>query len=477
MIFEKRIPTILAILILIAGIFGAVRLMGTTTRTTTKASPTAQIKEVVLTNVSDSGFTISWLTDGEFGQYVVIPESSKKNFCLPEYSSSSGPCYFDDRDVETHVPSKNRAHHVTIDGLSASSNYSIKIYTSGDGSAKTFKEIDGAPIATGPTIDGVLSSAVIYGNFYSSDGKLPAEGALIYLISDKGSKISTISKSSGSWLLTLNKLRSQNLDKYLSLGENELFTLEVKTGSGVKTEIKTTILQSQPLININLGSQELFDFSTNVVIPTPVPTTAVAGNKKTGFVVATPNTMGGNIPLSLTNPSENSSVDNLPTFRGTADPGQMVTIEVHSDTPINAEVKTDENGNWFWTPPSNLAPGEHTVTITVIDKNGNRQMVTKTFTVLANVNTLPVTAGSESAQVATPPPTTRPELTPEPTPQPTIQPAPEPTLIPSFEPTPAVISREVPVTASFGPFIILLTSGVLFATMGLWLFFNRKRVY
>lgn len=458
MILEKRIPTILVILILIAGILGAVNLTGKTTQTITKATPTAQIKEVTLSNVSDTGFTISWLTDGGFGQYIVIPESPKKGFCLPEYSSSTGPCYFDERDIETHVPSKNKTHHVTIDGLSARHNYTVKIYTSGANEVKTFKEIDGVLIATGPTISGALSNEVIYGNFFSSDGKLPAAFALIYLISDKGSKISTISRPSGAWLLTLNKLRVQ-------IEKNEPFTLEAKTDSGTKTRIKTTVSLSQPLANINLGSQELFDFSTNAVISTPAPTSSTAGSKKTGFVVPTPNTIGGSIPLSLINPSDNSSVDNLPTFRGTADPGQMVTIEVHSDTPINAEVKADKSGNWFWTPPSNLAPGEHTVTITVIDKNGNRQMVTKTFTVLANVNTLPVTAGSESAQIATP--------TPELTPKPTIEPTPEPTSIPSLEPT----RQEVPVTASSGPFIILLTSGMVFATMGLWLFFNRKRLY
>lgn len=466
MILEKRIPTILVILILIAGILGAVNLTGKTTQTITKATPTAQIKEVTLSNVSDVGFTISWLTDGDFGQYVVIPESARKNFCLPEYSSSTGPCYFDERDVETHVPSKNKTHHVTIDGLSASSNYTVKIYTSGANEVKTFKEIDGVLIATGPTISGALSNEVIYGNFFSSDGKLPAAFALIYLISDKGSKISTISRPSGAWLLTLNKLRAQ-------IGENEPFMLEVKNGSGVKTEIKTTISLSQPLTNINLGSQELFDFSTNGPIFTPAPTSSTVGGKKAGFAVPTPSTIGGNVPLSLINPSENSSVDNLPTFRGTADPGQMVTIEVRSETPINVEVKADKSGNWFWTPPSNLAPGEHTVTITVIDKNGNRQMVTKTFTVLANVNTLPVTAGSESAQIATP----TPESTPRPTPEPTIGPTSEPTLIPTLEPTPKVVNREIPVTASSGPFIILLTSGMVFATMGLWLFFNRKGLY
>lgn len=469
MILEKRIPTILVILILIAGTFGAVKLTGTVTRTTTKASPTAQIKEVALSNVSDSGFTISWLTDGDFGQYVVIPESSKKNFCLPEYGSSSGPCYLDDRDIETNTPSKNKTHHVVVDGLSANSKYTVKIYTSGANEAKTFKEIDGVPITTGLTIDGALSNAVIYGNFFLSDGKQPAAFALIYLISDKGAKISTLSKPSGAWLLPLNKLRAQ-------IGENEPFMLEVVSGEGVKTKIKTTVSLSQPLMNINIGSQELFDFSTNAVISTPGPTTSTVGSKKTGFVVPTPNTIGGSIPLSLTNPSENSSVDNLPTFRGTADPGQMVTIEVNSETPINAEVKTDENGNWFWTPPSNLTPGEHTVTITVIDKNGNRQMVTKTFTVLANVNTLPVTAGSESAQIATPAPSAQPELTPEPTAEPTTGPTPEPTLIPSLELTPKVVNQEVPVTASSLPFIILLTSGTVFATMGLWLFFNRKRL-
>lgn len=452
---EKKIPTIFALLIIIAGMLAALNLAGKTTTIRTKANPTAEIKELTISNIYDDGFTVSWLTDGDFPQYVVVTESSKKSFCQPEYGVSLGPCYYDERDVETHVPSKNKTHHVNIDGLSANSKYSVRIYTSGSTDVKTFKEIENKAIATGPTVQGTASSAVIYGNFYLLDGKTPANGALIYLLNDKGSKISSISKPSGAWLLTMNKLRTP-------LGENEPFTLEIKADVNTKMSIKATLAASQPLPNVNIGQAENLDFTTNLPTSAPNPQGSFSpqGNKS-GFSVPTPNPVGGGIPLSLINPSQNSSVDDLPTFRGTADPGQTIEIEVNSETPITATVKTDANGNWFWTPPSNLSPGDHTVAITVIDKDGNRQTITKSFTVSALANTLPLTAGSESASIRTPSPTPEIVSTPAPTPVPTQKSK----------------SQEIPTTGYSSPFIILLTSGMVFATMGLWLLFNRKRYY
>jgi len=468
---EKRIPTILALLILIAGVFGAVTLSSRRTDTRTKASSSPEVKEILLSNVSDTGFTISWLTDVEFAQYAVVPESTKKSFCQPEYSSTSGPCYYDDRDIETHVPGKNITHHVTIDGLSPNSKYTVKIYTSGVPDGKTFKDIENKSIATGQTISGNPSNKVIYGNFFQSDSKTPAKGALVYLISENGSLLSSLSKQSGAWLMPINKMRNTALDNYLNLDDNAPITLRVKLDINTITEFKTTMGLSQPLPNMDVVGGKTTDYTSGDNNLAPKPSQNLQPVKKSGFSIPTPNTIGGSIPLSITNPSNNSSVDDLPTFRGTAEPGQTVTIDIHSDQEISATVKTDENGNWYWTPPTNLTPGDHTATLTVVDKNGNRQTVTKTFTVLANANILPVTAGSQSAQISTPTPE---PVIEEPTPE---TPSPTEEVIPIPTATNKVVNQEIPTTATSGPFIILLTSGMVFATMSLWLFFNRKRYY
>lgn len=57
-------------------------------------------------------------------------------------------------------------------------------------------------------------------------------------------------------------------------------------------------------------------------------------------------------------------ISKRPTFNGKAEPGATVTVTVRSD-PVICTTTTDSNGNWSCTLPSDLPPGEHTVTIRV----------------------------------------------------------------------------------------------------------------
>jgi len=63
-----------------------------------------------------------------------------------------------------------------------------------------------------------------------------------------------------------------------------------------------------------------------------------------------------------------------PMFSGTAEPGSMITINIHSD-PVTAVVTTDASGNWNWTPPLALAYGTHSAKITSVDPAGNSSEV------------------------------------------------------------------------------------------------------
>ncbi|MBK5143706.1 Ig-like domain repeat protein, partial [Budviciaceae bacterium BWR-B9] len=61
--------------------------------------------------------------------------------------------------------------------------------------------------------------------------------------------------------------------------------------------------------------------------------------------------------------------DATPTFSGKAEPGSTVTIYDNGNAIGSAKV--DSNGNWSFTPDSNLPDGEHTFTTAVTDKAGN----------------------------------------------------------------------------------------------------------
>ena len=58
-----------------------------------------------------------------------------------------------------------------------------------------------------------------------------------------------------------------------------------------------------------------------------------------------------------------------PTFSGTAAPGSTVTVTVRSD-PIVCTTTADAQGNWSCTLPSDIPPGDHTVTIALVTPDG-----------------------------------------------------------------------------------------------------------
>lgn len=58
-----------------------------------------------------------------------------------------------------------------------------------------------------------------------------------------------------------------------------------------------------------------------------------------------------------------TSASARPTFSGTASPGSVIKVEIHSD-PIVLTTTADSEGNWSVTPPADLPAGDHTVTIT-----------------------------------------------------------------------------------------------------------------
>ena len=81
--------------------------------------------------------------------------------------------------------------------------------------------------------------------------------------------------------------------------------------------------------------------------------------------VADPTVIVGNKSLE-TKPT----INKRPTFSGTAEPGATVTVTVRSD-PITCTTTADSNGNWSCTLPSELPPGDHTVTVRVVNPDNS----------------------------------------------------------------------------------------------------------
>lgn len=111
---------------------------------------------------------------------------------------------------------------------------------------------------------------------------------------------------------------------------------------------------------------------------------------------------------------------NTPAFSGKADAGSKITIAVGTESNITAT--TDSNGSWTATPTTQIANGQHDVTVISVDPAGNSSSQLKlalTVNPVTAADTAPKPSVS-SGQTSTPPPAT---------------PAPDTTLAPTGDDT------------------------------------------
>jgi hypothetical protein len=170
-------------------------------------------------------------------------------------------------------------------------------------------------------------------------------------------------------------------------------------------------------------------------------------------------------PKILSPKDKQSFSSQKPQFNGISLPNEKVEIIIHSAEEITTQVTADKNGNWIYQPSSNLAPGDHTITIKTRDSSGILTTITQAFTVYAAEIPTPTATPS-----ATPIPTILPTSAPIPTLVPIL--IPSPTITPSPLPSPVI----VPVVSKGGlpptgnPPTLLITGGIIMAIFGFMLF-------
>ncbi|MCZ4335734.1 Ig-like domain-containing protein, partial [Aeromonas hydrophila] len=71
--------------------------------------------------------------------------------------------------------------------------------------------------------------------------------------------------------------------------------------------------------------------------------------------------------------------DTKPTLSGKVDPG--VSVRISDGGTVIGGVAADSSGKWSFTPPKDLALGEHVFTVSAIDKTGNTIAVSESFTI------------------------------------------------------------------------------------------------
>lgn len=449
MIKEHKLPTIIGLLVLIVGLVGGIFLVQTGQVFFLRAAPEITPTQVKITNLSSNSFSVSWLTDKETSGFVKFGESS-----------SLERVALDDRDQMAGKVGMFNTHHVTLKNLKPNTHYLFKLGSENklfDNSGSPYEIATPGNIANAPAANNIASGTVL------SVNGTPAKSAVVYLNTANATPQSTLVRSDGSWFIPLNTALSITLTSYATYSQDQSEEIFVQGGQGITATAITTISNTNPVPEITLG--KTYDFrsqaspdNTQAISPQPVDQATPPASKFSVIEIAPPTPASGTAQLTIKNPGkDNENVNTTkPEFTGTGPAGKTIQILVESSQPYSGTITVNKDGTWKWTPPANLSPGEHKVTLTYLGKT-----LTRTFTVLA--------AGQSEMPAFTATPSG--SLTPSPTinltPTPTTRLTPTPTSI-SLTPTSTASARtSIPSTQSGVPTSGDLTPTFIVSIMGL----------
>lgn len=406
--WNKRIPTLLGILLIVIGIGVTTFLVKQGGFFGVNASPTEQPQNVRITNITDNSFTISYTTaDNVIGSINYGTNSNLSQTAL------------DERDQQ--AVSSHKIHSIFVRNLNPETKYFFTI-TSGQ---NTYLN-NNLPftVTTGPKISyAPPEQTPISGKIILPDGENPAE-AILYLTTDSAQVISALVKNDGSYILPLNSLRTQDLSSYYTLSGSTSLKILV-LGDSLISNVQLSFFEASPVPTITLSKN--YDFAQT---QNPVATSSADLQSFPSF--SSTSSASQNQNPAILNPKDNQGLnDQQPDFKGTALPNEKVQVIIHSSTQIQANVTSDSNGNWNYRPSTPLDPGTHTITIITKDSSGLLQTISKSFEVFAAGQQInpPVIS-------TTPTPTVSPTETPTPTPI-ISSPTPTPTeIINRITPTP-----------------------------------------
>lgn len=362
-VLNKRFPTILGLLALLLGVGAGVYLTKKEQFFGLKAGPELTPRKVRLSNITENSFTVSWITDEVATGFLRYGETN-------EFEFSS----VDERDQLTGETGSYVTHYFTVKGLKPETTYYFKL-----GSGKKLFDNNGNAyqVRTAPVVASLPSADPVTGTVLSSSG-VPAEGAMIYLSVSDSSLLSTRTLENGSWALSLSMARTKDFSSYVAYDpEIAIVNIEIEGGRERATALVNTG-NDNPVPKITLGRNH--DFREKVSKEVGEETSSASH-----FSFEEPTAATTSSDLVVLNPFAEGEELNTsrPEFRGKAPAGVVISIKVESETSYTGSVTVNEDGSWQWTPPADLGPGTHKITLSYIDEEGEEQTISRSFAILA----------------------------------------------------------------------------------------------
>lgn len=419
-VMQKKIPTILGLIILIGALVAGLLFFGEGTGVfSPRATPQTTPKTIKLTNVKENSFTVTFYTDEATAGFIKYGKEQDK---LNSQSS-------DDRDQLSGTVGEYQLHHVTIRGLEPNTEY---FYVLGTGSRAEFDN-EGLPFSVktaGEPASSAPNALTIYGSVANQSGT-PAEGSIVYVSATDMGEMSSLIKSSGSWAIPLSQARTQDGSDYANLSIDDDISLFIQgLPLEERLQLQTTVAQAQPVSELIFGTEAVNQTAVETVgvdeesealdedheIGTMESSDSADINEQNNDLLATdePDEESSSISGRLQDllaeaeplPQESSASTELligelkettgetaivvyttqtPIIKGKVKPNVEVKIEIHSESQYEETVTADENGEFeldLAALEATLEPGEHTVTYSYIDPDTGEEVIqTETFVV------------------------------------------------------------------------------------------------
>lgn len=424
-LLNKRLPSYTGFFVLLAALGITLLLSGNAFIFVSRATVGSDPKNVQISNLSDTSFTVSFTTD--------VPTVSTISYGT---DPSTPNIALDDRDQQASGSAEYQVHFITIKNLAPATKYYYVIDSGNqklENNGSPFEITTDAPLPNSSTNEPVLSGPVA-----QSDGSIPQEG-IVYVSTQNSQQLAALINPDGSYQIPLNQLRDSTATTAATLTPDTILQLQAVTPTE-KSTVK--LLESQASQVPKIVLPQNYDFTLGT-------TQAASGSAEIASGSAFP-VLETPTPVSspeITTPTQKESFkDQQPLFQGMALPNTEVDITIQSQQEISAKLQSDTSGVWEFRPPITLAPGNHTITIKSVNAAGILQTVSRSFIVYAagsefvQPSVSPIASSSAPTVIPKPTaiatPTTVPSPTSKPTTAPTLIMTPAPTAVPTREPLP-----------------------------------------
>ena len=274
----------------------------------------------------------------------------------------------------------------------------------------------------------------------------PSSNTILYLTIGGALPLSAITDQSGQWHISLADSFTETKDSWFTPSANTPEELIIYSPDGTLTQISHTTSQNDPIPDIIIGKNYL---------SAPAP-------PGSGSLRDSSPSSPSSIKLEINNPAESENIYTLrPDIFGVGPANSQIQIKLESSPVYQDSVTTSIDGSWNWSPPQNLTPGTHTLTVSYQDAAGFIKTLKRSFVVNA------ASGGNSLSFSATPSATIKPFPTTLPTLSPTDTPV--PTSIPTIRTSKPSTKSGVPVSGSSFPGLMLVLSSVMALSLSLYL--------